>query len=92
MTGYHGFYPAKLTWLNLGAERIRRFLYDPYNTPLTNNHAERQIRHYVVYRKNSYFTQSGRGNRLLERLILLHLTCKQQNLNLFKELTKLAAA
>ena len=69
-----------------------RFLYDPYNIPLTNNHAERQIRHYVVYRKNSYFTQSERGTRFLERLISLYLTCKQQNLNPFKELTKLATA
>lgn len=35
-----------------------RFLRDPDNIPLTNNHAEQQIRHYVTYRKNSYFTQS----------------------------------
>jgi transposase len=33
-----------------------KFLEDPINIPLTNNHAERQIRHYVTYRKNSYFT------------------------------------
>lgn len=33
-----------------------KFLDDPENIPLTNNHAERQIRHIVVYRKNSYFT------------------------------------
>jgi transposase len=26
-----------------------KFLDDPINIPLTNNHAERQIRHYVVY-------------------------------------------
>lgn len=69
-----------------------RFIYDPYNIPLTNNHAERQIRHYVVYRKNSYFTQSERGNRFLERLISLYLSWKQQNLNPFHELTKLAIA
>ena len=43
-----------------------RFLDDPKNIPLTNNLAERQIRHYVVYRKNSYFAQSERGNRFLE--------------------------
>jgi transposase len=46
-----------------------RFLENPKEIPLTNNHAEQQIRHYVVYRKNSYFTQSERGNRFLERCI-----------------------
>ncbi|WP_168464199.1 hypothetical protein [Wolbachia endosymbiont of Ctenocephalides felis wCfeT] len=34
-----------------------------------HNYAERQIRHYVVYRKVSYFTQSKRGNMFLERII-----------------------
>ncbi|WP_243553103.1 IS66 family transposase, partial [Candidatus Cardinium sp. cBcalN2] len=66
-----------------------RFYQDPLNIPLTNNLAERQIRHYVVYRKNSYFTQSERGNRFLERVISLYLTAKQQNLNPFKELKKI---
>lgn len=55
-----------------------KFLDDPENIPLTNNHAERQIRHYVVYRKNSYFTQSKRGNAFLERIISLYLTWKQR--------------
>ena len=31
----------------------------------TNNHAEQLIRSYVIWRKNSFFTQSERGNRLL---------------------------
>ncbi|MCT4697302.1 IS66 family transposase [Candidatus Cardinium sp. TP] len=57
-----------------------RFYQDPINIPLTNNLAERQIRHYVVYRKNSYFTQSERGNRFLERIISLYLTWKQKKL------------
>lgn len=68
-----------------------KFLDDPINIPLTNNHAERQIRHYVVYRKNSYFTQSERGNHFLERVISLYLTCKQQKLNPFQNLLKLAS-
>lgn len=63
-----------------------RFLDDPKNIPLTNNHAERQIRHYVVYRKNSYFAQSERGNRFLERIISLYLTWKQKKLNPFQNL------
>ncbi len=53
-------------------------LNDSENIPLTNNHAEQQIRHYVVYRKNSYFTQSERGNTFLERIISLYLTWKQR--------------
>ena len=58
-----------------------KFLDDPVNIPLTNNHAEQQIRHYVTYRKNSYFTQSDRGNRFLERIISLYLTWKQNGQN-----------
>lgn len=58
-----------------------KFLDNPVAIPLTNNHAERQIRHYVTYRKNSYFTQSERGNRFLERVVSLYLTWKQQKQN-----------
>ncbi len=57
--------------------------YNPNAIPLTNNHAERQIRHYVTYRKNSYFTQSERGDRFLERLISVYLTYKQTGHNPF---------
>jgi transposase len=66
-----------------------KFLSDPFNIPMTNNYAERQIRHYVIYRKNSYFTQSERGNRFLERIISLYLTWKQQNLNPYQQLLHL---
>lgn len=68
-----------------------KFYQDPLNIPLTNNLAERQIRHYVVYRKNSYFTQSQRGNRFLERVISLYLTWKQQKLNPFTQLQTIMA-
>lgn len=68
-----------------------KFCQDPLNIPLTNNLAERQIRHYVVYRKNSYFTQSERGNKFLERTISLYLTAKQQKLNPFKQLQNIIA-
>jgi len=66
-----------------------KFYQDPLNIPLTNNLAERQIRHYVSYRKNSYFTQSDRGNAFLERVISLYLTWKQQKLNPFQQLLTL---
>jgi len=63
-----------------------RFSDDPNNIPLTNNHAEQQIRHYVTYRKNSYFTQSKRGNEFLECIISLYLTWKKQGQNPVKNL------
>ncbi|ROT47012.1 hypothetical protein EDM02_05610 [Candidatus Cardinium hertigii] len=69
-----------------------KFLEDPLTIPLTNNRAERQIRHYVVYRKNAYFTQSERGNRFLERIISLYLSWKQQKLNPFHNLSKIIEA
>ncbi|MGL5029107.1 MAG: IS66 family transposase, partial [Wolbachia pipientis] len=58
---------------------------------LTNNHAEQQIRHYVIYRKNSYFTQSQRGNTFLERIISLYLTWKQMDLNPFQNLLSIVS-
>ena len=69
-----------------------RFLDDPNNIPLTNNHAEQQIRHYVTYRKNSYFTQSKRGNDFLERVISLYLTWKKQGQNPVQNLRCLMSA
>ena len=69
-----------------------KFLDDPKNIPLTNNHAEQQIRHYVTYRKNSYFTQSERGNRFLERIISLYLTWKKRAQNPVKNLQNLLIA
>lgn len=69
-----------------------KFLDDPINIPLTNNHAEQQIRHYVTYRKNSYFTQSDRGNRFLERIISLFLTWKLKNENPIRNLQNLLIA
>lgn len=67
------------------------FLDDPENIPLTNNHVERQIRHYVVYRKNSYFAQSERGNRFLEQIISLYLTWRQKKLNPFQNLLSIVS-
>lgn len=76
----------------LKSERMMwNFLDDLQNIPLTNNHAERQIRHYVVYRKNSYFTQSERGNAFLERIISLYLTWKQKGLNPFQNLLSIVS-
>lgn len=60
----------------LRSERMMwKFLDDSENIPLTNNHAEQQIRHYVIYRKNSYFTQSQRGTRA-DNFVILDLEAK----------------
>ena len=55
----------------------------------TNNFAERQIKHHVKYRKNSFFTWSDRGQRFIERTKSLLATAKLQNLNPFLELHSL---
>lgn len=68
-----------------------KFLDDPENIPLTNNHAEQQIRHFVIYRKVSYFTQSERGKRFLERIISLYLTWRYRNLNPFQNLLSIVS-
>lgn len=44
----------------------------------TNNHAERLIRTYVIWRKNSFFTQSERGNRFIERILTVCASCSLQ--------------
>lgn len=63
------------------------FVDDPEIEP-TNNHAERQIKHHVKYRKNSFFTWSIRGDRFLERAKSLFASSKLQLLNPYQELIK----
>lgn len=46
----------------------------------TNNHAEQQLRPYVIYRKLSFGTQSKRGTLFLQRTFSILLTCKKQSL------------
>jgi transposase len=65
-----------------------RFVDDDEIEP-TNNFAERQIKHYVKYRKNSFFTWSDRGDRFLERAKSIYATAKLQNLNPFQEILQL---
>ncbi len=63
-----------------------RFLEDPEIEP-TNNFAERQIKHFVKYRKNSLFTWSDRGDRFLERIKSLYASAKLQNINPWNQLS-----
>jgi len=43
----------------------------------TNNHAEQQIRTYVIYRKLSFGTKSKRGTLFLQRAFTIAATCKK---------------
>lgn len=54
---------------------IIRPLYDP-DLPLTNNSAERQLRHWVVSRKISFGTRSELGTRALALLASIIDTCR----------------
>lgn len=59
--------------------------------PPTNNFAERQIKHHVKYRKNSYHTWSDRGDRFLERIKSIYSTAKLRNNNPFDLLNALVS-
>ncbi len=47
----------------------------------TNNHAEREIRAFVLWCKRSFGTQSQRGNVFAERLMTVAHTARKQNTN-----------
>jgi transposase len=44
----------------------------------TNNHAERELRRFVLWRKSSFGTQSERGNRFAERIMTVVHTARKQ--------------
>jgi transposase len=45
----------------------------------TNNHAEREIRDFVLWRKRSFGTQSERGERFAERVMTVVRTARKQS-------------
>jgi len=53
----------------------------------TNNHAERELRAFVLWRKRSFGTQSNRGNLFAERLMTVAHTARKQNKNVLEFLT-----
>lgn len=53
----------------------------------TNNHAERSLRHAVIYRKLSLGSQSEEGEQRVARLLSAHTTCRLQGRSLFAYLT-----
>lgn len=57
------------------------FLGNP-KIPPTNNHAERMLRHNVIWRKLSLGTHSDRGDRYVERISTVQLSCHLQGRDL----------
>ena len=53
----------------------------------TNNHAEREIRDFVLWRKRSFGTQSERGNLFAERLMTVAHTARKQRRHVLSFLT-----
>jgi len=53
----------------------------------TNNHAEREVRAFVLWRKRSFGTQSERGNLFAERLMTVAHTARKQNKDVLAFLT-----
>jgi len=54
----------------------------------TNNTAERSIRPGVLWRKGSFGTQSGEGSRVVESMMTVVSTLKQQQRNILEYLTE----
>jgi transposase len=54
---------------------------------LTNNAAERSLRHAVQWRKVSYGTQSEKGSRFVAHVLTVLATCQQQRRNVLAYLT-----
>ena len=55
--------------------------------PPTNNHAELELRDFVLWRRRSYGTQSERGNRFAERIMTVTHTARKLKVNVFEFLT-----
>jgi transposase len=53
----------------------------------TNNHAERELRAFVLWRKRCFGTQSERGNRFAERLMTVAHTARKQRKDVLPFLT-----
>lgn len=58
----------------------------------TNNDAEREVRHGVLYRKTSYGTQSERGSRFVERMLTVRASLRRQGRNVFQFLVDVTTA
>jgi len=58
----------------------------------TNNHAERELRAFVLWRKRSFGTQSDRGNLFAERMMTVAHTARKQGVDVLAFLVDSCAA
>jgi len=58
----------------------------------TNNHAEQQLRAFVLWRRRSFGTQSERGNRFAERIMTVVYTARKQGRHVLSYLTAVCEA
>jgi len=72
-------------------DRLWTFLYVPSMHP-TNNQAERDLRQIVLWRKKSFGTKSGRGQRFVETIKTVGTTLHRQKQSLFGYLARLFQA
>ncbi len=66
-----------------------KFLQNIFVIEPTNNFAERQIRNFVIYRKNSFFVWSDRGEEFVERMHSIFMTSNLRKENPFQNLHKI---
>jgi len=67
-------------------EALWTFL-DRNNVEPTNNHAERELRAFVLWRKRCFGAQSERGHQFAERVMTVAHTARKQNKNVLAFLT-----
>jgi transposase len=58
----------------------------------TNNHAERELRAFVLWRRRSFGTQSERGNLFAERIMTIAHTARKQDRDVLTLLTDCVTA
>jgi len=54
----------------------------------TNNRAEREIRHAVLWRKSSFGTQSEAGSRFVERMLTVRATLRAQGRSVVNDIAQ----
>ena len=60
---------------------------DHHGVEPTNNHAERELRAFVLWRKRCFGTRSERGNRFAERVMTVAYTARKQGKDILAFLT-----
>jgi len=56
--------------------------------PLTNNEAERALRHWVIARRMNYGTSTPQGSRVFTILASVVETCRKRNVSTWEYLAK----